>query len=126
MSDLSKKAQEIRKLVLKTPEERASEKADEVFDWILSYFQKRNEVGLSENSLTFFYSKKEISTFLKDSFCYDDEDEEVEYEEILLKSVTSRISLDGFLAILKARIEREEGFVFKKCEETDRFIVTIE
>ena len=92
----------------------------------MSYFQKRNEVGLSENSLTFFYSKKEISTFLKDSFCYDDEDEEVEYEEILLKSVTSRISLDGFLAILKARIEREEGFVFKKCEETDRFIVTIE
>ena len=125
MSDLSKKAQETRKLVLKTPEERASEKADEVFDWILSYFQKRSEVVISKNSLTFDCSEDKISIGSEMVHYVDDY---LEYEEISLIPVTSRISLDVFLDILKARIEREEGFKCK-LEDTDdpkKITVTIE
>ena len=106
MSDLSKKAQETRKLVLKTLEKRASEKADEVFDWILSYFQKMLEFNVSLNCLT-FDCYKEKYTFIPEYYiCYRS-------DKITLMPVVPKISLDDFLDILKERIEREEGF---KCE----------
>ena len=128
MSDLSKKAQETRKLVLKTPEERASEKADEVFDWILSYFEKRREVVVSENSLTFdcFEDRISIGFVPKRDYIHS----EYDYDEISLQPVTSKISLDFFLEKKKKRIESYEGFNCKP-EYTDnpkkkKIIVTIE
>ena len=129
MSDLSERAQKIRKQVLKTPEERASEKADEVFNWILSYFEKRLNIVLSENSLTFDYSRDRIS--IGSEWCHDDGgDDDYDYEEISLKPVTSKISLDDFLNILKERIESEKGFKCKLGDTDDseakKITVTIE
>ena len=117
MSDLSKKAQETRKLVLKTPEERASEKADEVFDWILSYFEKSLNIVLSEKSITFSCSKFREKIYIGDDRHYYS-NYDYEYDDISLELVTSEISVDDFLDILKERIEHEEGFKCK-LEDTD-------
>ena len=92
------------------------------------YIDINSEVVVSENSLTFDCFEDRISIGFEPERDYIHS--EYDYDEISLQPVTSKISVDGFLAILKARIEREEGFNCKP-EYTDnpkkkKIIVTIE